>query len=93
MLECNLRLIVNKPTRVTATISTWIDLIFTNNKNYTINILKEGISDHKCVLYTFNLHLIKHTKSTILNKKKDYNDIDINSFKSELRSTGIIQYN
>lgn len=96
MLEYNLRQIVNKPTSETATTSTCIDLIFTNNKNYTVNILDEGISDHKCVLYTFNLSLIRHTKSTIVYKRNFYNDLDINSFKSDLRTidwTNIIQSN
>lgn len=84
MLECNLRQIVHKPTRETPTTSTCIDLIFTNNKNYTLNILDEGISDHKCVLYTFNSYLSRHPKTTIVHRRNFYNNLDINSFKSEL---------
>lgn len=86
MLECNLRQIVHKPTRETPTTSTCIDLIFTNNKNYTLNILDEGISDHKCVLYTFNSYLSRHPKTTIVKRRNFYNNLDINSFKPELRA-------
>lgn len=69
--------LVKSPTRVTATSSTLIDHIYTNNPTavFDVCVPTESISDHYPVMCSFNLTIPKI-------KKQDHTTIDYRSFKS-----------
>lgn len=87
MLAYNLRQIVKDPTRVTNKSSTCIDLIFTNNTLFTVNVSEHGLSDHRGVTYSFNV------KSNLRNSEgkpwitytRIYNTQNIQTFKDKLQ--------
>lgn len=86
MLECNLQQVVNKPTRETSTTSSCIDLVFTNNRHFNLDVEDLGISDHRCVIYSFKLSPQTQTKPTHTYKRR-FTGKNISSFKQELSLT------
>lgn len=58
MLSFNFKQIVEEPTRVTATTSSCLDIVFSNLKNQTLgtSVQQYGFSDHKSVLLSLQVN-------------------------------------
>lgn len=84
-LECNLHQIIQVPTRVTNKSSTCIDLLFTNHKDFDVSVIDNGISDHKCLFYSYNItnSLTEPTKHAYM-YKRFFSNKNMLSFKKEL---------
>lgn len=67
MKENNFHQIIKDPTRETATSSTCIDLLFTNNRVFQASVEDLGVSDHKSLIYRFPINLNQQN-----NTKKHY---------------------
>lgn len=84
MLEYNLHQIVSQPTRETLTSSSCIDLLFTNNKTFSLDVEDRGISDHKCLTYHFDTQPLHQPKPYFKNIRLFNNIKNIDSFKIKL---------
>lgn len=86
MLQCRLYQVVHKPTRETHNSTSCIDLVFSNNKNYNLDVEDLGISDHKSVIYSFKIPTQAECKK-MYTSKRIFNEKNIMSFKRELNKT------
>lgn len=84
MLQNNLKQFVNEPTRVTPTSATCIDLLFTNNNNFTLNVNDLGISDHKSISYNFDGPPQIQAKPLLKVVRSLNNPKNISAFREEL---------
>lgn len=84
MLSHNFHQKVRKPTRVTSTSNSCIDLIFTNfsSKSVKVSVEEYGFSDHRGLL--FSLPFLKKQIKQLSKFKRIFNKSNINKFKNEL---------
>jgi hypothetical protein len=72
MLALNLVQIVKEPTRIAAQSQTCIDLLFTNNKLFELEVSEFGLSDHKGIVYNFEIQpkirLVKNRNWTTIRR-------------------------
>lgn len=84
MIEYHLHQIVKTATRETSTTSTCIDQVFTNNKQFSLTVDDNGLSDHKCIVYSFETCARTETKPIYITTRQFSNTEKISIFKSKL---------
>ena len=81
----SLKNIITKPTRVTETTKTLIDLIIVKDKNKIScsGVLDVSIADHKLIYAVYNLKRKKSPPKTIM--VRDFKKLDTSAFKKDVR--------
>ena len=78
--------LISKPTRITQTTSTLIDIIATNKPNLISNteVIPTSIGDHEMIACTRKINNTKYEPKTIT--CRDYKNYDANALRNELNS-------
>ena len=81
--------LISKPTRLTSTSSTIIDLIFTNvhGKHNSTGVIPISLSDHYLIFTSITLRKPKSVPKIV--KFRDFSNLDLNSFTNDFHQSNI----